>query len=247
MIGLFRSELLKLRTTRTTLGIVLSALAIVALTTVFPLAIADTDAARNISLWNEETQRTIFLTPVVATTFAAFAGLLLVTGEYRHGTIRPTLVFAPRRTRVVVAKLLAAMLAGAVIGAAGVALTDGVAVPWLAAKDVPHYLGDDELVKIGLGVFAACVLWAAIGVGIGAVVRNQVGGIVALVTWSIVESVLGGVVPRVGRFTPGDAANALSGSEAADLAPLAGLAVLAAWAAAFAIAGVVATARRDVP
>jgi ABC-2 type transport system permease protein len=247
MIGPFRSELLKLRTTRMTLGIVLSALAIVALTTVFPLVLADTSAAPDLSLWDEGTQRTIFGAPVAATMFAAFVGLLLVTGEYRHGTIRPTLVFVPRRTRVVVAKLAAAMLAGAIIGAACVALAYGVAIPWLDAKDVTRWLTTDELVRIALGVLAACVLWSAIGVGLGAVVRNQVGAIVGLIAWSIVESILGGVVPQVGRFTPGEAANALARSEAARLAPLVGLGVLAAWAAAFAIAGVVATARRDVP
>ena len=247
MIGAVRSELLKLRTTRTTLGILLAAVGIVALTTVVPLALADTDAARDLSLFDEGTQRSIFVAPAAATMFAAFAGLLLVTGEYRHGTIRPTFVFVPGRTRVVVAKLVASMLAGALIGASAVAVTDGVAIPWLDAEEVMRWLTTEELVKIALGVLAACVLWSAIGVGLGAVVRSQVGGIVGLIAWSVVESILGGVVPEVGRFTPGEASSALARAEGARLEPLAGLGVLAAWAVALAVAGIVATARRDVP
>jgi ABC-2 type transport system permease protein len=247
MIGAIRSELLKLRTTRTTLGILLAAVAIVAVTTIVPLALADSSAAPDLSLWDERTQRSIFVAPAAATMFAAFAGLLLVTGEYRHGTVRPTFVFVPQRTRVVVAKLAASMLAGVLIGAVAVAMTDGVAIPWLDAKDVMRLLTTEELVKVALGVLAACVLWSAIGVGLGAIVRSQVGGIVGLIAWSVVESILGGVAPEVGRFTPGEASSALARAEGARLEPIAGLGVLAAWAAVFAIAGVVATARRDVP
>ena len=247
MIGAFRSELLKLRTTRVTLGIVLSALAIVALTTAVPLALGDTETAPDLSLWDEGTQRSIFTAPSAATLFAAFVGLLLVTGEYRHGTIRPTFTFVPHRACVVVAKLGASMLAGALIGALAAALAFSVAVPWLDAKDVPRLLTTDELVQVALGVLGACILWAAIGVGLGAVVRSQVGAIVGLIAWTIVESILGGVVPRVGRFTPTEASNALVQAGSAKLAPLVGLAVLAAWAVALAVAGTVATARRDVP
>ena len=242
-----RAELLKLRTTRTTLGILLSGLVIVALTTAIPRALADTETAPDISLWNEETQRAIFGSSVAATMFAAFAGLLLVTGEYRHGTIRPTFLFVPRRARIVVAKVAAAMLAGVVIAGASLTVSYGIALPWLDARGVPHYLTREELVEIVLGIVGACALWAAIGVGLGALVRNQVGGIIALIAWSLVESIVGGVVREVGRLTPGEAANALGGSQAAQLSPPAGLAVLCTWAAVFAAAGVVATLRRDVP
>jgi ABC-2 type transport system permease protein len=247
VIGPFRAELLKLRTTRTTLGIALSSLAIVAFTTVIPLALADRETTPDVSLWNPETQRAVFMAPVAATMFAAFAGLLLVTGEFRHGTIRPTFVFVPRRVRVVVAKVGASMLAGAALGLAAVGACYAVALPWLEVRDVYRFLDREQLAEMAAGAVVACVLWAAIGVGVGALVRNQVGGIVALIAWSIVESVLGSTVPTIGRFTPGQAANALAGSEAVRLTPTGGLAVLGAWAVACALAGVVATARRDVP
>ena len=45
------------------------------------------------------------------------AGVLLVTSEYRYGTIRPTFLFMPHRARVLSAKLIAGLLAGIVFGA----------------------------------------------------------------------------------------------------------------------------------
>ena len=45
----------------------------------------------------------------LATIFAALAGILVVTSEYRFGTIRPTFVFTPRRSRVIGAKLVASL------------------------------------------------------------------------------------------------------------------------------------------
>jgi len=248
MIGPLRSELLKLRTTRTTLGLLLGAMGLVGLTTVVPLVLADTEAAPDLSLYDEGTQRAIFLAPAAATLFASFVGLLSFTSEFRHGTIRPTFVLVPGRTQVVAAKLVAAMLAGAFVGVAAVAVTYGLAIPWIDAKGFTLWLGREELIEIAVGVVGACVLWAAIGLGIGAVARNQVGAIVAVIVWSVVESILGGVVPRVARFGPGQAGDALSGSTDRDLlAPLGGLAVLAVWAVAFTIAGVLSTSRRDVP
>lgn len=247
MSAAFRSELLKLRTTRTTAGLLLAAMGIVVLTTVVPLVLGDPGRATDLSLYDESTQRSIFLAPAAAVLFAAFAGLLSITGEFRHGTIRPTFVFVPRRELVVAAKLEAALLTGAIIGALAVAATDAIAVPWLEREGVRRWLGTEELVEIGLGVVAACALWAVIGVGVGALVRSQVGAIVTVIAWNIVETILIGVVPRVGRFTPGEAANAVCGSDGNLLSPGAGLAVLVAWAAAFAVAAVTATRVRDVP
>ena len=49
--------------------------------------------------------------------FATLAGLLAVTSEFRYGTIRPTLLFEPRRRVVLAAKLAAAALAGVLFAA----------------------------------------------------------------------------------------------------------------------------------
>lgn len=83
-------------------------------------------------------------------------------------------------------------------------------------------LGREEIVGIALGLAAAGALWAVIDVGVGALVRSQVGAIVTVIAWSVVESILIGVVPRVGRLTPGEAANAVCGADGNLLSPAAG-------------------------
>src|SRR4051812_4789503 len=48
--------------------------------------------------------------------FAALLGALSMTGEFRHGTIRPTLLMTPRRRRVVGAKVIAGAAWGCAFG-----------------------------------------------------------------------------------------------------------------------------------
>ena len=93
-------------------------------------------------------------------------------------------------------------------------------------------------------------MWAAIGVGVGAVVRSQVPTVVGIAAWLLfVEVVLAGdaLDLAVGRFAPGAAAEAISGQDPGTLlAPAPAAVLLALYAATAAIAGWMATERRDV-
>lgn len=99
------------------------------------------------------------------------------------------------------------------------------------------------------GGAAAAALWAAIGVGVGAVVRNPVPTVVGICTWLLfVEGLLvgeAGSIGDVGRYLPGALGNAASG-QVPMLAPGLAVLLLALYAAAAAAAGWVATTRRDV-
>ena len=59
-------------------------------------------------------------------------GILLVTNEYRHGTVMTTFLAEPRRERVLGAKLVVALLTGAGFGLVAMAVSTLVAAPWLA-------------------------------------------------------------------------------------------------------------------
>jgi ABC-2 type transport system permease protein len=60
--------------------------------------------------------------------------VLLVTSEYRYGTIRPTFLFTPRRAEVLSAKLTAGLIAGLVFGAVSVGLAVGIGSLILSAR-----------------------------------------------------------------------------------------------------------------
>jgi hypothetical protein len=85
-------------------------------------------------------------------------------------------------------------------------------------------------------------------VGFGAIVRNQVGAVIGLLAWGfIVDNLLFGLVPSVGRFTPTRAQDALIGLKTEHLlSSAAGGLVLVAWVVGLALIGLPLVARRDV-
>jgi ABC-2 type transport system permease protein len=91
-------------------------------------------------------------------------------------------------------------------------------------------------------------LWGAIGVGVGAIIHNQIGAVITLLAWGlVVNNLLFGLVPSVGRFVPTRAADALMGLKTQHLlSPGAGAIVLIAWAAALVAIGVALSTRRDI-
>ncbi len=124
----------------------------------------------------------------------------------------------------------------------------GSAILALTARGIPLALTAGQATLLIGGGLASVALWGVIGVAVGAIVRSQVGTIVGLLAWGlIIDSLLFAFVPSVGRYSPNRAENALEGLTTRHLLPAAaGAAVLLAWAVALTIAGVAATARRDV-
>ena len=243
MSGQLSSELLKLRTTRTS-ALLLAAAAALA---VFGACVEG--LSRTVTeLGRENTQRTMLSGGTVGVFFATLAGLLAVTSEFRYGTIRPTLLFEPRRERVVAAKVVAALLGGGAIGLVveGIALGAGSLI--LHERGVPFAYTGGGLVHLALGTVATAALWCAIGAGLGAIVRHQVGAIIGLLAWLLVaENLLFGLAPSVGRYAPGPAGQALAGDTGTHLVSAgAGAALLVAYALLLAVAGAAITLRRDV-
>ena len=120
-----------------------------------------------------------------------------------------------------------------------------------SSRGIDNALGGGDYALLLVGSAPAAALWAAIGVGVGAVVRQQVPTVVGISAWLLfVEGLLVGDVAGVadvGRFAPGAAAAAITGQDPDTLlAPAFGLVLLAVYAAAAAVAGSLATVRRDV-
>jgi ABC-2 type transport system permease protein len=113
-------------------------------------------------------------------------------------------------------------------------------------------LDQRDYVLLVVGSAVAAALWAAIGVGLGALIRNQVPTLIGICAWLLfVEGLLAGDVAGglgdVGRFLPGAAAAAISGQDPGTmLAPAVALALLAFYTAAAALAGSLTISRRDV-
>jgi ABC-2 type transport system permease protein len=243
MKGQFNAELLKIRSTRTTIGIVLGMIALVMLFSLLSGLLTKAP-----SLTSTEDQRGLLSVGSLAGVFSALAGIMLVTSEYRHGTIRPTFLFTPRRSRVIGAKLAAGLLAGIGFGVVGEGLGFAIGYACLAGRGIDYALNGGQTTLLLLGTLAGVALWGALGVGIGTIVRNQVGAIIGLLAWGFVaENLLFAFVPSAGRFAPAHASDALIGLTTKHLLhATAGGLTLTAWTAALALGGVALAARRDV-
>jgi ABC-2 type transport system permease protein len=203
-----RSELLKLRTTRTFWALVGTAVGLVVLITVLTLAL-DT------KLNTEGDVRGVLSTAGASGLLLLVLGAVFSAGEYRHGTIAWTLLVTPNRLRVMAAQALACAVAGAVVGVAIAALTAAIALPWLAAKDAAS-LSTGQLVGLFGGGVLYTALAAALGAGMGAVLRNQVVAIVlVLVLLFVVDPAIAALVEGYDRYS-------LSGLEAALIGGTAG-------------------------
>lgn len=248
MRRLVRAELLKQRTTRTSLVLLVSMAGLTLLLIlihVFSLSsahLSQADGQLKVVGWGT----------ITGALFAALLGAMSITGEIRHGTIRPTFLATPKRERVIAAKLLATALTGIGVGLLAEALAAGIAAAGLAIRGISIQLSAGDYLQLLAGGAAAAAFFAAIGVGVGALVRQQVGAVAGLVIWLIlIETTLIGNVPSAGKFAPGAAAGALAGaiqtqSASKLVAPAVGVLLLVLYAAIAATAGTVLTNRRDV-
>ena len=244
MTDQLQAELLKLRTTRTMLAL-LAVAAGLTLLGVLIEGISPTLA----ELGQESTQRTVLSAAGSGSVFlATLAGLLSVTTEFRYGTIRPTLLFEPRRRVILAAKLSAAVVAGLLIGVVCVGVAFGAGLALLDVRDADVALTGAHAATLVAGPIAGAALGALLGVAVGTLIRNQVGAIVALAAYAIaVDAVLFSAAPSIGRYLPGKAGDALTGLPTEHLlTPAGGAAVLAAWALAFIAAATLRIDRSDV-
>lgn len=246
MTAFLQAELLKLRTTRTFVALTSAAVGISLVIVVLVTTLSEP---------TEESVLTDVFTADLSSLFILVLAVIGITGEWRHRTITSALLAAPDRLRFLAAKTLAFAAAGAVLSIAISVAISIVGFIILAARDLPTPSFVELLEQLGRNA-AIAVLLGAFGVGVGALVRNQIVAIVGLLVLSfVVEPTLIQLVPDVGRFGPfGALPTAVQGVPPEDvgfgdidlLAPGLALLVMFAWiGGAFAI-GVWLLQRRDL-
>jgi hypothetical protein len=147
MTAQLRSELLKLRSTRTNLALLAWMAGLVVLVVALHvLSFGVGELSRD-----SNQMKILGLGTSIGALFAALLGAMSITGEFRTGTIRPTFLVTPRRTRVVAAKVMASMLAGVGVGLIAEALTAGAEAAGLAVRGVHVELSGSDYAQLLAG------------------------------------------------------------------------------------------------
>lgn len=252
MIAAFSSEWLKLRTTRTFFWLLVALSSLITL-----IVVAGVLGSQKDTLSSAREQLELLGIGALALFIALIMGLIISTGEFRHGTITPTLLTTPSRASVAISKALA----GGFFAVALVALAEALVVLELAillpAKGVDFAIQGGPAARFIAWTLIAAALWGALGSGLGIVIRNQIGAVVACFAWLIlIENLIIAILrshaidSNAGRFLPFQATGAIlttgSNDPAELLSHIGGTAALAGWVALITIAALVLLSRRDV-
>jgi ABC-2 type transport system permease protein len=246
VIELVRAELLKLRTTRMIYGFLGALLVIIAIIVV--VSVIEPSA---VDLAREEDQASVFGAAATGIIFILLLGVMVMSGEFRHGTITQTLLITPNRWKVLAAKLAAAAIAGFVIGVVAEAFTFILFAPLLELKGVDMIFGD-EARSLVIGSILATTLWGPLGVAVGSMMRNQVAAIIVVfATLLIVEPIVSGVLEGRGReeipkYFPVHLISGVIGDDPNTLSRAASVAVIAAYVAVLSALGGRFVLSRDV-
>ncbi|MGH2881529.1 MAG: hypothetical protein ACRDPA_02300 [Solirubrobacteraceae bacterium] len=207
-----RVELLKIRATRLTYGLLATATGLTALLAVLRAATAGNGNTQPI-------YTAAGLTRVLTVIGFAFLisivfGATVSSGEFRHATATLTYLAFPNRVRVTIAKLIAAAAVGVAFGALGFATSTAIALIFDAANGYHVALSAGTIIGDSAGAALATGLLAALGVALGTLIRAQLGIVIGVLIWTVfAESILGGVVNQIGPYLPFTAATTLAGAK----------------------------------
>jgi ABC-2 type transport system permease protein len=261
MILLVRIELLKLKTMRLTYGLAALAATLTALFALLENGQAGSADSGVPPISTAEGLRTVTTVTGFAMLMAAVLGAIVASGEFRHSTATLTYLENPQRSRVLTAKAIAAAAVGLLIGLLAGVISTGIGLIFAAAH------GDDVALPPGTllghigGAMIGAALLAALGAGVGSLVRSQLATVIGIFAWAIIiESTIGGLYTSIRPYLPYTAATSLAGTRlgSAAFGPAHGLkgggplpflaaaAIIAAIAAAVSLIASRTTVQRDI-
>jgi ABC-type transport system involved in multi-copper enzyme maturation permease subunit len=246
--ALVRSELLKVRTTRGWWAYLIVIVGLVGIGTAAEVGSRSEGERSGLDF-----QLALVDLVGIASLLAIILGITIVTTEFRHGTITPTLLATPSRDRVLAGKTVAGVLMAVFFAMLAFAVVILVASVWVSIDGGDLRLTESDVVERAGETVLGVVLWLLMGVAIGSVVHSQVAALVGTLVWLfLVETLLLGLltlldVEGVGEYLPFhalDGADGSGGDNLLDYGPA--LAVTVGWIALLGAAGVVRTRRRDI-
>jgi ABC-2 type transport system permease protein len=177
-------------------------------------------------------------------------GVMVVTGEYTSGTIRPSLSATPRRLQFLAGKAVVALAAMLVVGEALSFACFYLGQSILSGGGAPSaHLGQPGVARAVIMTGAFLALFGMLGMGIGVLVRNTAGAISAYVGVTfLLPLLLRQVAGDPQRYTPVQLlANSVATTVAnpQQLSPTVGFLLMITYVAAVVAAGAAVFVTRD--
>lgn len=191
---------------------------------------------------------------MVAQFLIASLAVIQIGSEYSTGMITTTLTAVPRRMTAVLSKTLVIAATAFATGILGALISYAVAQPILQPQGLDYALTADGVVRSILNAAVFLALIAVLGLGIGAMLRNSAGGLVAtlgiLMILPVIVAILSGLgdaFQDVGLFLPASAGGDMVAIRTSPerLTPVQGGLVVLAWTAAAVGGGLASVKYRD--
>ncbi|RZU32892.1 ABC transporter permease [Blastococcus saxobsidens] len=250
MMPLVRAEWAKLFSTRVWIGLLLGACLMVIGFAVLLTAFAGNPESGIPAVGTPLYEELAMANAVNVNVLFLILGIIGMTQEYRHRTATPTFLTTPHRGRVVTAKLMAYALAATLFALVVMAVNFATVAVHAGARGAAPELDADNLGTLGSSGLAL-VIYAVFGVGLGALLRNQVGAIVGgLVYLFVIEPIIRQIPATSGayKWMPGGALEALTATFQGPelLEPWQGGVLLLGYGLVAAVLGTFLAVRRDV-
>lgn len=242
MTRLVASELLKLRTTRTSWALMGGAVALIIIISAIAAAAGSfTGSTPGVGL---------LAIAALAQLFVLVAGAITITTEYRQGTITPSLLVEPSRGRLLAAKLAAQLIVGLFIGVIAFGVCAGLVAGILSSRGIATGMSTGDWVGSVIGGAVATMLYGALGLGVGAILRNQAAAIVVVLSWIFVIENLLSIIPgfAISKYGLAGVATGLSQAvhRSKDLGQVPAGLLLLGYTLVLVIAGTIVIRHRDV-
>lgn len=245
MLRLVRGEIRKLTTTKLPWGFLVVLVVIASLDAAIVAFATDMDGSKAF-VSTAADQKSLMAFASNAMIGTSLFGAIAVAREYGHHTVVPMFLTSPNRARAVLAQLIAVVLGGAVLAFLGqVLVAVGVALA-LPSTGYGFLVSAGDLVPLFAATTLAGAIGAAVGAGLGALIRN-IGGAVttAVLVLFVVPPLAVQAFPEAASWIP-QALFAVVSGVSSDVSLWAALLAIGAWALVPAAAGIVAVQRRDV-
>jgi ABC-type transport system involved in multi-copper enzyme maturation permease subunit len=255
---LVKSELRKLLYARTTYLLLLASVAFASLASgVTPYILSQRKFMGIDGLTQSAAVDTVYGKAAGAYLFAIILGVILMAGEFKQGTAVATFLAAPRRSRVFLAKVLVAAVAGAAFQLVSAAV--GMVVAKIALSQYAEAVapGPNAILDTTLAALVSGAVLAVVGVAIGTLIRSQILATMAVIIWlNLVEPIMLLVFPDAAKWWATGAINGMLNLHVSAsrlgltttnyLDPWQASLLLLGYGAIFAAVSMLTTMRRDI-